>query len=288
MQLVTVRGSAARTADRRLFGPPRPAEVLAVLPTAVYLRLPDSGPVPAVLAVLAADAVRLPGSVLLPASSRSEPLTELVGVSPALATVGAATVRVGGLEVLVSQRWQQRPAPRLLPGTRPRWLALANAGAAALRATGGRMVADRAGLLDATLAAGDHAAALDAADRLHGLGPGLTPAGDDVLAGLLLTLRRFPALDRSALAARLGRRLAEASPRTTPLSAALLARAADGEGSPQLLDAVDAAASGQAVTRPLRRLLAVGHSSGAALALGAGLAGSASQLDPAIHLQEVR
>ncbi len=288
MQLVTVRGSAARTADRRLFGPQRAADVLAVLPAAVYLRLRDSGPAPAVLAVLAADAVRLPGSVVVAASSRSAPLTELVGVSPALATVGAATVRVGGLEVMVSQRWQQRPAPRHVPGTGLGWLALAGAGVTALRATGGRTVADRAGLLAAAVMAGDHGAVLDAADRLHGLGPGLTPAGDDVLAGLLLALRRFPVLDRSALAARLGRRRAESSARTTPLSAALLARAASGEGSPQLLDAVDAAACGHPVTRPLRRLLAVGHSSGAALALGAGLAGSASQLDPAVHPQEVR
>ena len=82
MQQASVRGSASVSVDARLFGPPRTAELLAVLSTAVYLRLPDEGPVPAVLPVLTVDAVRLPGSVLLATSSRSRPLTRLVGPEP--------------------------------------------------------------------------------------------------------------------------------------------------------------------------------------------------------------
>ena len=284
MQQASVRGSASVSVDARLFGPPRTAEVLAVLPTAVYLRLPDEGPVPAVLPVLTADAVRLPGSVLLPASSRSRPLTRLVGPAAERATVGLGAVRVGALHVRVTQRWQQRPAPPGRPSTLAGWWSARQTGAGRLRSTpAGGVVADRAADLADAVACGELSAALAAADRLHGLGPGLTPAGDDVLAALLLTLRRFPALDRGALADPLGRRLAAAAARTTPLSAALLARADRAEAAPQLLDLVDALATGQPVALPLRRLLSVGHTSGAALAVGAGLAGAMLPFVNAVH-----
>lgn len=284
MQQAPTRGSAAASVDPRLFGPPGAATVLAVLPTAVYLRLPDDGPVPAVLPVLTADAVRLPGSVLLPTSSHSRPLTQLVGPAPAQATVGLGAVRVGALRVRVTQRWQQRPAPPGRPSTLAGWWSVRQTGASRLRSTPvGGVVADRAADLADAVRGGELPALLTAADRLHGLGPGLTPAGDDVLAGLLLTLRRFPHLDRRGLAGPLGRRLAGAAARTTPVSAALLARADRGEAAPQLLDLVDAVAAGEPVARPLRRLLSVGHTSGAALALGAGLAGAALPAVTAVH-----
>jgi hypothetical protein len=77
--------------------------------------------------------------------------------------------------------------------------------------------------------------ALDArAEQLIGLGPGLTPAGDDYFGGVMVALHL---LDRSAQAASLWRwlepRLAR---RSNPISAAHLAAAAAGEAHEALHD----------------------------------------------------
>ena len=102
-------------------------------------------------------------------------------------------------------------------------------------------------------------------DELVGLGPGLTPAGDDVLAGALVagSATGDPRLDgwRVDTEAALARR------RTTAVSRALLHHALGGWATPELADFVTAACAGEA-DACLDRLLAVGHSSGAALASG--------------------
>jgi hypothetical protein len=101
--------------------------------------------------------------------------------------------------------------------------------------------------------------------RLVGRGPGLTPTGDDELAGALVAARAVgdPRLDgwcsstRDALLSR----------RTTAVSRGLLHHALDGWATPELAAYVDEACTG--VTGPaLARLLEVGHSSGRALADG--------------------
>jgi hypothetical protein len=105
---------------------------------------------------------------------------------------------------------------------------------------------------------------------LLGLGDGLTPAGDDVLAGWLVT-RHAAGLDGEPVAAAVAR----ARHRTTTLSATLLDRAAAGETVPQLRDVLAGVAAGLPPDRTralVDDLLAVGHSSGAGLALGASLA----------------
>jgi hypothetical protein len=100
---------------------------------------------------------------------------------------------------------------------------------------------------------------------LVGAGDGLTPAGDDVLAGALVAASAtgHPRLEewRAATRAALARRS------TTAVSRGLLTHALDGWATPELADFVvavcrrhDAGATG--------RLLAVGHSSGTALAAG--------------------
>jgi hypothetical protein len=101
---------------------------------------------------------------------------------------------------------------------------------------------------------------------LVGRGPGLTPAGDDLLAGLLVGLAGRPDL-RDPLAAAV---LAAAPRRTTWLSAELLAHAAHGRAAPAVVAVADALAYGDddALPRALPALLAVGHTSGAALARG--------------------
>lgn len=112
------------------------------------------------------------------------------------------------------------------------------------------------------------------AARLGGRGPGLTPEGDDVLAGALLAARaaRGPAGEPEL-------RAVAASVRTTEVAAAFLAWAARGqciEPAHDWLLAPDAAAR----ERAERRLVAVGASSGAALLAGLRLAtGQASGTD---------
>jgi hypothetical protein len=116
----------------------------------------------------------------------------------------------------------------------------------------------------------------DAVTALLGLGEGLTPQGDDVLAGVLVTLAASPATQ--PMAHQLGGIVDGRADRTTTLSAALLRDAADGFAVPALVDLVDELHevdhAGRTTTHPaladvVVRLLAVGHTSGAALAHGA-------------------
>ena len=85
----------------------------------------------------------------------------------------------------------------------------------------------------------------DAIGDLVGLGPGLTPSGDDVLAGALLALHGFARVD---VAQRLGVWLhSRVDGRTGLVSRAHLACAARGEGAAVLHDALAALASGNAI-----------------------------------------
>lgn len=125
-------------------------------------------------------------------------------------------------------------------------------------------------LVEEAAGPGTGAGLAGAVDALVGLGPGLTPAGDDVLVGVL-------AVHRSADPGLTGMLpLPEAvHARTGALSAALLEQAVQGAVLPQvvgLLSALDRAPSGAEGAdgwRPaLRALLAVGGSSGTAMAHG--------------------
>jgi hypothetical protein len=101
--------------------------------------------------------------------------------------------------------------------------------------------------------------------RLLGRGPGLTPLGDDVLAGALVTLG---ALGEPGFA-RLGAAVRELAPgRTTAVSVALLCHAARGECIPELDAVLTAARRGSPVAGAVDALLGVGGSSGTGLARG--------------------
>jgi hypothetical protein len=118
--------------------------------------------------------------------------------------------------------------------------------------------------LEAALTAGDAAAACAAADRLLGLGPGLTPSGDDVLAGLLVAAALLPRpIDQ--LATHVAERAGTA---TTALAASLLCAAARGEACPELVAFVDALGGHGAVGPAYRRLARIGHTSGRDMAAG--------------------
>ncbi|MEV5608547.1 DUF2877 domain-containing protein [Streptomyces sp. NPDC052225] len=115
----------------------------------------------------------------------------------------------------------------------------------------------RAALL-AALRAGDDRGVRRGVLALLGLGPGLTPAGDDFLVGLVLV-----APDR--LAPVLRDVLAACPARTTDLSRATLAEAADGRARAELIDVLRRLANGRPPRElhvPVRKVLAVGHTSG--------------------------
>jgi Protein of unknown function (DUF2877) len=115
----------------------------------------------------------------------------------------------------------------------------------------------------AALAARDAAGARTQAERLIGLGPGLTPEGDDLLAGALA----LSAVLHGPLHGVLPRDLRA---RTTKLSATLLELAARGA----VMEPVHGLLTRE-WRAALNRLERVGHSTGRAYAAGAGAALSA-------------
>jgi hypothetical protein len=99
-------------------------------------------------------------------------------------------------------------------------------------------------------------------DELLGLGPGLTPSGDDVLGGAMVALAMLGCeRQRDALWTTLRQHVPH---RTTDIAGAHLAAAADGLGAAALHDALASILSGDAAALPaaLARLDTVGHSSG--------------------------
>jgi len=120
-------------------------------------------------------------------------------------------------------------------------------------------------------AAGDAGAAARAAVGLLGVGPGLTPSGDDVVGAALFARRllaRGPQAAAWARAADLVR--ARAAVATHAISAALLGDLVGGEGHEPLHDlaAALAAADRGGARQAARRLVAIGHSSGWDMLLG--------------------
>ena len=242
-------GSAwASTAVARLLdGPPQGATVFAAMEAAAYVSVPDVSSGTPVLALLAPGAIRLPIGVVLDTA-------ELPGAG--------ADVRVGGGSIRTRERtWRPvrwwNPRPSVLP-------AQLRARAAELAVLLEEEPPGSFGLpletalhVAGALARGDAAPAV----AVLGLGPGLTPAGDDVIAGALAALWHARRLDR-----RVAAEIAKyASTHTTALSAALLAAAARGEVIPEAA----AVLAGRPATAELLR---VGGTSGHALC--AGMAGA--------------
>ena len=266
-----VPASASTGVADLLRGPVRPARVLFSVPAAVYLQVPTErgGDV---VGVLTSDAARLPLGCILFRASNGRPL---VGLPPgAPAEVGGGRIVVGDLAVSAAAWWDPRPRlprprPALLPeGVRQLRNALYGEGVPHSAFTlpglptgpGGPLAALRGAVRRADLDA-----ALRTSGRLVGLGPGLTPAGDDVMAGTVagLVLLGHPAAQRFAAGV-----YALAGGRTTELSRALLRHAAAGRVSGEYA----AVLHGLVGERPLRpaiaALMATGSTSGRALALG--------------------
>ena len=113
-------------------------------------------------------------------------------------------------------------------------------------------------------------------DSLIGLGPGLTPAGDDFVGGAMIALRAF---DHGALAERIAAwALPLARSNTNRISRAHLECAAAGEGHEALHDLLCTFEG-----KHLERLARIGHTSGLDAAAGALLA-----LEPGSAWRQVR
>ncbi|MEV0387230.1 DUF2877 domain-containing protein [Nonomuraea sp. NPDC050643] len=279
---VHVTGAASAAVRPVLEAQRRPARVLAAFPEGVYLEV-RTDLEPSVIAVITGEATRLPNSVLL-----ATPLPHVTVGDDAL--VGDRVVDLGPLSLSVRRWWD--PAPPLGAfdaGRLAHAAALLNDPARLGRTTmagtgragappGGPPSPGLAGnraveLLASSCAKGWLVGVVTAAEQLMGLGPGLTPSGDDVLAGLLVTLRHLGAAVGAGRAVWLADWLAatvtfDARTRTTPISATLLHCAARGEASPEVTAVLRGVAGRQALEPALRRLHRLGHTSGADLAQG--------------------
>jgi hypothetical protein len=265
----TVPAVASTALAPLLFGPRRPLRVLAAFPAAVYLATDDGH----VLGLVARDGVHHPNALVLTEPTSAGPLA---GYRP------HQEGHVGGGEVVLAdrrtvvRRWSD-PVPHVETTTAARLDAATGAARLHLAVVSGPVpigLAEGAAEVAEALAAGDRDEAVAAARGLVGLGPGLTPAGDDVLSGLLsgtLVLAGAVGLEDGtaevtrAAGADIADRAREA---TTTVSAALLAHAARAEVSAPAAGVLHALCGRGVVTTALERLLGVGSTSGRDLAVG--------------------
>jgi hypothetical protein len=241
-----------------LRGEARPAVVLGAFPTALYLRLAGGE----VIALLTRDAVLLPLGLRLSTHSADHPLDRWTGP----VRVGSSQVQVGDWSVRLSRVVSVRAPTGLDPNRRAIVYATSKLGRFG-------QVAPRPELLEVLLSDQRALVPEGVVHRLVGVGPGLTPSGDDILAGFLVGAWSFGLVDDQLRTAVL-----EAAPAgTTDLSAALLRCASRGESIPQvsaLLWALsERPASSRRLDDALVKLGLVGHTSGAALAAGIVAAG---------------
>lgn len=242
-------------------GPVRDAVVLGAHRLGLYLEVDGS-----VLPVVPSDAVALPTALRLGARSTSLPDSPLpwgVGAGDRV-RVGGGRVELPVGDVVAVRTWRPARVRRVAsgatcPGDR------AGVEALLLGATAGCdpwLAPATTAVLIASLSSDD--GALAGLAGLVGRGRGLTPSGDDALAGALLVahaLRTSRPLV-TAVRARLGT--------TTAVSAALLAAATDGFAARPVVALVDAVVLGHvgATSRALPEVVAIGHTSGRDLVTG--------------------
>jgi len=110
---------------------------------------------------------------------------------------------------------------------------------------------------------GDRVAVPDNVLKLVGLGPGLTPSGDDCLGGVMIALHEF---GQRGIAERLAERVLPSLADTVPISAAYVRAAIEGIGSARLHTLFDSAVahdvSQSALVAAIQDAGRVGHTSG--------------------------
>jgi hypothetical protein len=266
-------GVASLAVRDLLRGPRRHGKVLAALPHAIYLEFADPAPEPRVIAVSPPDAIRLPNAIITGPWEARPPGP----ASAAECWAGGSRVMACGLDIRILRWWD--PSPVFGPLSRARLDhgsgVLARLYAAAEYAPG-LAAQDGPGQLAACCASGDLAGAVEAAEHLVGLGPGLVPSGDSVVSGVLLALRLLGgAISGGTRAVWLANWLSasvtcDAAQRTTTLGASLLHCAAQGQAAAE----VSAVLLGMAGQEPLEpaasRLLAAAQGVDLAWGLVAG------------------
>lgn len=218
--------------------------------TRVSVHYETGDPAVPVLSVCTPSAVRLPNSLVTevlpdPEKDASQHRTGRVSTSP---VIGGGAFRVSGTRWRVL-RWWQPPRPSGLP--RPTVAGL-EASALRVQLPGVPVLRPSYDGLSPSV--------------LVGSGPGLTPAGDDVLAGALVAAHatrdpRLPMWRRAT-------RQVLTGARTTAVSRAMLHHALDGYATPELAAFLTALCLGRDISQARTDLLAVGHTSGSALLAG--------------------
>ena len=250
-------GGLASIAVHGLVTVPRAATVLGTSGYAVWLLVENS-----VVVVATNDATRLPNGIEIPLSAKNDPFESVE--HGATVELGWNRVMLQGLAVHVARWWDPRPA---LPAMTVEQLEAAIAG---LPATVPHVDAERLGT---ALKLCSPTALLAAAKPLIGKGAGLTPAGDDYMAGALAGTRLLSeALNHRAgtsMLDRTARPIAKlADTRTTTFSAALIQHALRGQVAAPAGALLRSLAGRGDVASAHEALTKVGHTSGPALAAG--------------------
>jgi hypothetical protein len=254
---VRVPAVASTFLRRTILEPVRSAVVLGTSSHAVWLLVDDD-----VAVVSTHDGTRLPNAVEIVIPAAAEPFASVERDTVPL--VGSASIAFGRLVVDVVRWWDPRPAvPRIskvLLG-------------AAIEGLPASVPGIDGAPLGAALEKGEPDALAAAARSLLGRGPGLTPEGDDYLAGALAATqvlgvaagarRALIAVNRAS-----GQLEAEATRRTTSFSAALIRCALGGHVAAPAGAFLRAISGRGDVDDTHRALMDVGHSSGPALAAG--------------------
>lgn len=283
----TIPGVASLALHGLLRGQPRRGRVVAVLPTVIYLDFGELAAEPRVMALSAPGAIRLPNAIALklpvkdltvaaaanPGTHAAPGTAQAAGTDDAWA--GNGRVTACGMEVQVRRWWD--PCPVFGPLSRARLehgVATLARVYAAVEYRPGLDGHDGPASLAACCAAGDLAGAVELAESLVGLGPGLMPSGDSMISGLLLALRLLGGATAGGtrpvwLADWLGAAVTcYAAQRTTPLAATLLHCAARGQAAEEVSAVLRGFAGQEPVEPAARRLLAAGQASGAELTWG--------------------
>jgi hypothetical protein len=251
----------ASVAIHGLLTVPRIATVLGTSGHAIWLSVEDS-----VVVVSTRDATRLPNGIEIATRASDDPFQQVH--HGASVDIGVGRIMLEGLTVTIGRWWDPRPIlPEITPGS-------LGAAIADLPATVPDVESD--GLRDA-LQGFKPNRLLAAARPLIGKGSGLTPEGDDYLAGAIAGIRLLSqALGHepaTSMLDRVANPLADlADARTTTFSAALIQYALRGQVAAPAGSLLRALA-GRGDVAPAHRVLSrVGHSSGPALAAGIVLA----------------
>lgn len=275
--------------------PSRVGTIRSIFPRAMNIALDGS-----MLAVLSSELPRMPNSVRLPPLTTKELLRNLRPGLPVALGNGRLHIPSAHCSLYLPQAlpWEPRPDLPLYGWHREtvahyvrsltRYLA-EQAGRSGLSSLAGplllgqsvqetplaRMALPVLRLLVRAAWQQDSAGIKEAARGLAGLGPGLTPSGDDVLGGfaavmaLLSLYLSADGVSRAHIAPAIA---TVVGPRTTALSAALLAHAARGEVAEHLgkllLSLALPAGATEAVLHAADAVLAFGASSGADTLLG--------------------